>query len=392
MQELDYIPSEIKELIAGYLLGIIDQEGMKKLSEWIHASEENKQHFNQLNDIWQAAASDKEFDHVDLQKQWMEVISRMRKKQKSTSRKMDTPKSYDTFKRVLKIAAIFIIVFGAGMFVQHFRNPNTGELAAGYVEVKAPIGSRAHVTLSDGTQIWMNAGTRLTYSNLYGKKDRNVNLSGEAYFSVTKQTDLPFMIQTADIKITALGTTFNVKAYEEEGRVETSLESGSVKIERMKPDDNTIDRSEPVIVLHPNEKVSLVTHTTKNRLKEAEKKTEPKEQSTPLDETPPIQESIVEKIDDIRVSTSWKDNNWVIRGESMKSLAVKLSRRYDVHFIFNDKSLEKYKFSTILRDETLEQVLNMIQLSAPIKYTIQGKTVYLGLNPKYEKTFEGSNQ
>ena len=256
----------------------------------------------------------------------------------------------------------------------------------------APIGSRAHIVLTDGSRIWLNAGTKLRYSTQFGKKDRNIDLTGEAYFSVAKRADLPFVIKAADVRITALGTVFNVKAYAEEGSVETSLESGSVKIERVGKADGTVFSDRPII-LQPNEKVVLLAYTSESQEKGNNKKeiVSTQETQTPAPVTI-VPDVIVEKIEDIRVSTSWKDSNWVIRGESMKSLAVKLSRRYDVNFVFRDKDLEKYKFSTTLRDETLEQVLNMIQISAPINYKVQEKTVFLSLNPKYKQTFEGNIQ
>ena len=388
MKDLSSISSEVNELIAAYLLGIIDHGGMKRLIAWIHLSEDNKQLFNQFNDIWQSAASEKGFEKTDLQKQWLDVLSKIRQKQKPVSRKMDTPGFYDTLKRILGVAAAILMIFGAGMFVQNHRKSYVEEFPAEYVEMTAPIGSRAHVVLTDGSKVWLNAGTKLRYSTRFGKKDRNIDLTGEAYFSVAKRADLPFVIQAADIKITALGTAFNVKAYAEEGQVETSLESGSVKIERVGKTDGIPDQP---IILQPNEKVALLAYVSKSQEKDNKKEVV----STLETQTPPttiVPGVVVEKIEDMRVSTSWKDSNWVIRSESMKSLAVKLSRRYDVNFVFRDEDLEKYKFSTTLRDETLEQVLNMIQFSAPIKYKIQEKTVFLSFNPKYKKTFEGNIQ
>ena len=388
MKDLSSISSEVNELIAAYLLGIIDHDGMKRLITWIHLSEDNKQLFNQFNDIWQSAASEKGFEKTDLQKQWLDVLSKIRQKQKPVSRKMDTPGFYDPLKRILGVAAAILMIFGAGMFVQNHRKPYVEEFPAEYVEMTAPIGSRAHVVLTDGSKVWLNAGTKLRYSTRFGKKDRNIDLTGEAYFSVAKRADLPFVIQAADIKITALGTVFNVKAYAEEGRVETSLESGSVKIERVGKTDGMPDQP---IILQPNEKVALLAYASKSPEKDNKKEVvSAPETLTPT--TAIVPDIVVEKIEDMRVSTSWKDSNWVIRSESMKSLAVKLSRRYDVNFVFRDKDLEKYKFSTTLRDETLEQVLNMIQISAPINYKIQEKTVFLSLNPKYKKTFEENIQ
>ena len=396
MKELETIPSEIQKLIAAYLFGTIQNSEMQQLIRWIHSSENNKQIFNQMNDIWQATASEKEFAKTDVQKHWEKVLARIQKKQsRMTSRYIYMPPWYAQIKRALGIAAAIAIIFGAGMLVQNMRSApaeKTVSETTEYIEVIAPAGSRAHVALEDGSKIWLNAGTKLQYSNQYGKLDRNIKLTGEAYFSVAKRADLPFVIQAADIKITALGTVFNVKAYAEEGCVETSLESGSVKIERIKETNDGKENDQRPIILQSNEKVSLVAYVSNQPEKEIGKEEKTVKKEIQRIDPKPVVEPVIEKLEDIRVSTSWKDSNWVIRDESMKSLAVKLGRRYDVNFVFRDKDLEKYKFSTTLRDETLEQVLNMIQMAAPIKYVVKEKNVYLSLNPKFMKTFEESIQ
>ena len=394
MKGIDSIPSDVQELIVAYLSGTIDPDGLRHLTVWASSSTENKHIFNQFNDIWQATASEKEFEKTDVQKHWEETLLRIRKKERHAN-----PYVYKLLKKVTGIAAA-IILFSTGMLVQNIRSDQTGQSlteVAGYIEITAPAGSRTHVALDDGSKVWLNAGTKLLYSNQFGKKDRNIELVGEAYFSVAKRTDLPFVIQAADIKITALGTAFNVKAYAEEGRVETSLESGSVKIERIiESGGNAVVDQQPII-LKKNEKVSLLAYIS-NQSEDEIKKEEIRKEDEPMkQEIQPVAPAsftdvFVEKLEDIRVSTSWKDSNWIIRNESMKSLAVKLGRRYDVNFIFRDNDLEKYNFSTTLRDETLEQVLNMIQVSAPIKYVIEGKNVYLSQNPKFKKTFEESIQ
>lgn len=395
MKELECISSEVQKLIAAYLSGSIQSDEMQHLICWIQSSESNKRLFNQMNDIWQATASEKKFSKTDVQKHWEEVLKKIQKKpSRKTNQYVYMPPLYRQIKRVLGIAAVIAVIFGAGMLVQNMRSvpeKNFSETVE-YIEVTAPAGSRAHIVLADGSKIWLNAGTKLQYSNQFGKRDRNIKLTGEAYFSVAKRADLPFVIKAADIVITALGTVFNVKAYAEEGYVETSLESGSVKIERIMETSDGKENWQRPIVLQSNEKVSLVAYAQPIEETGKEEKTVPEKQEIAQFDQNHVAEPVIEKLEDIRVSTSWKDSNWVIRDESMKSLAVKLGRRYDVNFVFRDKELEKYKFSTTLRDETLEQVLNMIQMAAPIKYMVKEKNVYLSLNPKFMKTFEESIQ
>ena len=96
------------------------------------------------------------------------------------------------------------------------------------------MGSRAQFTLSDGTAVTLNAGSKLKYDNRFGIKDRIVQLEGEGYFKVAKDTKRPFIVKTSHLNVMALGTAFNVKAYSDDKTIETTLVEGSVKIEEKK--------------------------------------------------------------------------------------------------------------------------------------------------------------
>ena len=377
MKTLVSLPPDISELIADYLLGIIDRAGMKSLLAWVHSSGDNQMLFSQFNDIWQASALTEDDNDDEIHREWLDVKARIHKKQNRKPERMDgTPRGHHSLTRIIGIAAAIIMIFGAGMFFRDKYHPDRTAV----VEMVAPIGSRAFITLSDGSTVWLNAGTRLRYDNHFGEKNRDIQLEGEAYFKVARNENIPFVVNAANVKITALGTTFNVKAYSEEARVETSLESGMIKIEdASRPGENAI-------ILRPNQKALFPAEKNIVPVAQADTGFQPDEDRIKVSE-PVI---VVEKMDDIRVSTSWKDDRWLIRGESMEALAVKLSRRYDITFVFKDDALRNYKFSATLRDETLEQVLNMIQVSAPIIYDIKEKTVYLSMNTNRKNTFERS--
>ena len=95
--------------------------------------------------------------------------------------------------------------------------------------VLADNGQRASVVLPDGTKVWLNSHTKLNYKSDYGVKERSVSLSGEAYFEVSKDTLRRFLVNAGDMEVEALGTAFNVKAYEEDDEVVTTLFEGSVR-------------------------------------------------------------------------------------------------------------------------------------------------------------------
>ena len=96
--------------------------------------------------------------------------------------------------------------------------------------ITVPAGQRINITLVDGTNVWLNARTSLSYPVKFGKNNRQVVLDGEAYFDVTKDKSKPFIVQTDNYNVEVLGTQFDVNAYSETGEFETTLMSGSLKV------------------------------------------------------------------------------------------------------------------------------------------------------------------
>ena len=119
-------------------------------------------------------------------------------------------------------------------------------------ETVVPHGSKTEMYLSDGTKVWLNAGTTLRYRTSYSKNKRDVFLDGEAYFDVKKDPEHPFIVHVGDIEVKAVGTSFNVKAYKNEKTVETTLVEGKVLVSKK-------NITEPIIML-PNQKLTFVNN------------------------------------------------------------------------------------------------------------------------------------
>ncbi|WP_372947059.1 FecR family protein [Mariniphaga sp.] len=347
-----------KKALIDYFSGHLSAEDSKILSNWLEKSEANKLLFDQLSDIWQSVNFVKYHDKIDIEKAWEEIEVQLNRNSNSV---------IQIWLKWTKIAAIFILVFVLGGIGHYFLSqkpePNQSQLLVEYV---APLGSRSFIKMSDGSKIWLNAGTTLSYKHTFGNTHREVILSGEAYFEIAKNPDIPFVVQTSDISITALGTQFNVKAYAEEKTIETTLIEGSVKLE-----GNKFKLAEDVI-LNGKEKAVF---TKQNRTLDLADENQPSTEN----ETEPKQKSELRIITSIEPDPiiSWKDERWLINNEKLSSLSQKLERRYAVNFIFDNELLKDYSFGGTLEDETLEQVLDAICSSSPIKYLIEGKTVYI---------------
>jgi len=214
--------------------------------------------------------------------------------------------------------------------------------------------------LPDGSTVWLNAGSRIKYRNDFNKNNREIQLSGEGYFKVTRNADLPFRVIAGDLSIMAIGTEFNVKSYDDEDIIETTLVEGKIAIHQ----DQKQKKS---IYLEPHQKAIYMKYDKNLTVTDMRLVVENKHEELKLKKGIIY---IAEKIDP-EPTVAWKENRLIIKGEELNSLAIKLERKYDVKFVFGSESLKQFRFTGTLENETLTQVLDVIKLSAPIEYKLQ---------------------
>jgi ferric-dicitrate binding protein FerR (iron transport regulator) len=222
--------------------------------------------------------------------------------------------------------------------------------------IEAPAGSKTRVILPDSSTVWLNAKSRISFDEHFGTDHRALKLEGEAFFDVVKK-EVPFRVSTPVYDVAVLGTAFNVKAYADDDRVTTTLVRGSVRIEHM----NSAGVKE-VIMLKPDQKATAYrTSPTGSGLSGAYRYT-------------------IDRGIDAEMETGWKDGWLSVQGESLRDLARKLERLYDIKITFEEKELEGYRYTGRLRQLSLEQVLKALSLTSPIEFTVNEKTVVLHEN------------
>jgi ferric-dicitrate binding protein FerR (iron transport regulator) len=268
-------------------------------------------------------------------------------------------------------AAVFALAFFIGRV--SVRNPEIKtETSVSMTEIKAPYGSRSEIRLPDGTTVILNAGSFISYSDDFNNSNRNVTLNGEAYFKVERNEFVPFIVNAGPLSITALGTEFNVKAYDDEDSIETTLVEGKVAISHEGSGDET-----QTIDLDPNQKAIFIRNDDGFILEDVKSKDE-----VTIEPVQTIMSNILiapqVNVDQV---VAWTQGRLILRGESLDNLCVELERKYNVTIVFRDEKIKKFRFTGVLMDETLEQVLNAIRLTAPIKYHLDGKTVYMISDP-----------
>ncbi|NJK95364.1 MAG: FecR family protein [Bacteroidales bacterium] len=246
-------------------------------------------------------------------------------------------------------------------------------------EYNVPKGSKSSLKLPDGTIVWLNAGSKLTYTDDFNQNERNVYLTGEAYFNVVTNKEKPFRVHTSELLIRALGTRFNVKAYPEERIITTTLEEGIIDVQVLKKNENGVNRQ---IKIKPHEKLVFFKDGYADSLSLPRPKEELKKISFA------VKNIRVESEVNTELYTSWKSDKWIIEGLTLKCLAPMLERRYNINIHFNNDGLEQYKFSGILQNETIEQIMDALRYTAPLRYSIVKDSVYLKLDHSVKQNFE----
>jgi ferric-dicitrate binding protein FerR (iron transport regulator) len=277
---------------------------------------------------------------------------------------------------ILRIAAVFVIAFLIGGAVTYSLIKQPTLFSENQTEINTPLASKSTVTLPDGSVVILNAGSKIIYDNLFNINNRQLTLDGEAFFKVTENKKIPFVVLTSHVNIKALGTEFNVKAYSDEKVIVTTLVKGKVEIrKKTQLRDNSI-----AILLQPNQKALYIKEQEKFDI-EANREVEEVLSLVPL---PKEDTMYVFREVDTRPAIVWTENKMILQKESLASLAVKLERKYDVVIRFADEDIKHFRFSGTLLDETIQQVLDAIMLSSPIRYSIEGKviTIYENLSMK----------
>lgn len=239
----DFQNKNIDNLILDYLQKSLSKEDEAYLLDWINMSAENKKYFDDMVNVWVVSAIADDTYTFDTDKAFDKFLNNIGKQ---TLKKKVKSKSYTLYYRIAGIAAaIFAIAY-----ISFFMGGNMVEKQFMDIVVEAPLGSKSKMYLPDGTLVWLNAGSKITYSQGFGVKDRNVELTGEAYFEVARNENLPFDVNTEDLKLEVLGTKFNFRNYPDDPEAVIELLEGKVQVENLM-------KEMPVEYLAVNEKIVL---------------------------------------------------------------------------------------------------------------------------------------
>ena len=196
-------------MIVSHLTGSITDGDLVKLEEWINASDENRKYFNELKDSWILSGRIKRESLVQTEQSWDTLKNKLSQNRFRSGLNFGIwSREKVNFTKYLKLAASWLLIFGLGSAVTWWLSGRSKETIATntnrIIEISTPLGARSMIKMPDSTQIWLNAGTTITYSQDYGQQTRTLNLNGEAYFKVAKDSTASFYCEYSGILLSGL--------------------------------------------------------------------------------------------------------------------------------------------------------------------------------------------
>jgi len=223
-------------------------------------------------------------------------------------------------------------------------------------------GSKTLINLPDSSTVVLNSACQFAYNKDFGRKSREMQLTGEAWFDIHGNPDMPLIVHAGNVIIRVLGTTFNVRAYAEDSFVEATLVKGVIEVS-LKTDP------ERKILLRPNEKIVIRNQPAETAPSPDSSKSKSREEVIRVTQVEP------DPRDSTYIETAWLKEKLVFRKETFASLARRMERWYQVRIDFADTSRQSLLFTGSFEKETVGEALEALRRSAPFSYDINGKTI-----------------
>ncbi|MFV0589966.1 MAG: FecR family protein [Draconibacterium sp.] len=330
----------MKEIITKYLEGRASVEEQEILLVWLR-NKSNRIAFNSHKLDWEKN-SDTSTLPEGSEKSWAAIQDQM------LLRSFDKWQNSRRMNLLLRIAAIFFFVIsvaGVAYFVVDSSQLNSEY----YTEVVAENGQISKVKLPDGSMVWLNSGSKISYNNYFAVNNRAIRLKGEAYFEVERNEQIPLIVESGEMHVKVLGTKFNVAAYPESEFIDVVLEKG--KVELLDPKAESFQ-----YFMKPGELASF-KKTNKNLA--------------------------VTRVNTEKYS-SWKDGIINVYNQTLEELCKRLENRYNQKFEYEDL-LKDFHFTFTIKNEPLDEIIKIMEKVAPIKADQRGEVIVFEVDKTRER-------
>ncbi len=315
-------------LLIKFFLKKTTEEENRSIYEWLTSSPKNKKEFARLQFIWNFSALKYLNRHIDTDKDLQLIKTRIYR------RKAHWEKFRTIVYTAVSTAAVAALVF-------LFTPPKSSQVSSSeqtaqqtnQTEIFIPKGLEGNVTLADGSKVWLNSGSRITYPKDYSAENRKLFLDGEAYFEIKTDKAHPFLVETSKVSVLVTGTRFNLSSYSDDNTVETTLCQGSVTLRQ--------HDAKKEIHLKPNDKV--IYHKDNGAIRK--------------------------EIVDSQVAIAWKDGILSFKEVPLREIIKKLERKFNTPIHIQDPKIGEYTYTaTFEKEKGLQAILDIIVTSAPIIY------------------------
>lgn len=325
----------IDALITNYFSGTLDKTSFQRLKDWAAESEENRKYVREKMEVWFSSGVVDEQVSFDANKAFERFQHRVAdmKQQKEHIYRF----SWGLFLKVAAVVLIIMLPIAAYWQGQQVVKQNFADIV-----IEAPLGSRTKLNLPDGTLVWLNAGSKIIYSQGFGVDDRNLKLIGEGYFEVAHNKKIPFMINTKELDLRVVGTKFNFRDYADDKEMAINLLEGKVALV------NKV-KTMPEFYLEPDEKMVLNKATGE-----------------------------MEKFKTVAgTSNLWINDELFFDEMTMEDIAKQLMRTYNVRVAVSDSIRGKRFYGNFkIQGNSINQILDTIVSTGQILYTFKnGKYV-----------------
>jgi ferric-dicitrate binding protein FerR (iron transport regulator) len=331
----------MQTIITKYLEGRASEAEMKELLGWLR-NKENRLIFQSVQLDWKSSLVKTGFP-AESRESWLQL------QEKLAQKKIIRLSEFQNKQFFLRIAAIFIFAVSLAVstwFVSQKFQPGNEV----FTRVVAGSGQISKVELPDGTEVWLNSGSAISYGSRFSTRNRNIELQGEAFFQAARNEKLPLVVTAGELKVKVLGTTFNVNAYPETGSVDVVLEEGSVEIV------NAGGKSFRYL-LKPGE---LARFDRNNR------------------------QMLISEINPAKF-TAWKDGIINIYDQTMEELVKRLENRYNQKFEISD-DVKHFRYTFTITNEPLDEIIRLMEKITPVIAEQTDEVIVFRANKKKIKT------
>ena len=326
---------DYQELLSKFFSEEISDDEIVQLKTWLESDPENRHIFERENAIWDTVIHKPKMDNIKLESVWIDLSSRLGIKNDNFRTFILPGKNAY---RILVAAASLAVLITVGLVSLWIgRKATYTQLAGSSIICSTNEGEKAHITLSDSTKVFLNSASSLEYNGDFNVKERFVRLRGEAFFDVSTDPEKPFVVRTDQMTISATGTRFNILSFNNEERIEATLEEGTIFV--------TVKGQKPV-ELRSGQQVVYSKHSNKVEIREVT----------------------------TDVYTSWKENKLRLKETPLDETLRKIARKYNVTFELTSQDLKKLSYTGTFIDESIDEVMEMLKSVSPISYIIYYRT------------------